>query len=129
MLKPTASSSETKTDRAVFITIDDCVKQAEYLFAGLKKLSQSKYPLSIRRGIGKEVTDNMGEEKINKQLKGSSRTYFFDVAQTREGKSYLRITESRKGKDDKFERNSILVFPEDAGSFAQNVTEITGKLK
>ena len=129
MLKPMESSLEAKTDQVAFITIDDCVNQAENLFAGLKKLSQFKHPLSIRRGIGKEVKVGMGEEKTSKQLKGSSRTYFFDVAETREGKAYLRITESRKGKEDKFERNSILVFPEDAGSFAQTVTTMTGKLK
>ena len=110
------------------MTIDDCVSQAQDLFSGLKKLSQIKYPLDIRRGIRKEVIDDMDNDKISQQLKASGRTYFFDVEHTREGKAYLRITESRKGQDDKFERNSIHVFPEDAGEFAEAVSAMTGKL-
>ena len=34
----------------------------------------------------------------SKQIKGSGRTYFLDVEKTKEGKPYLRITESRKGE-------------------------------
>jgi len=70
----------------------------------------------------------MDDNTVGQQLKASGRTYFFDLEQTREGKTYLRITESRKGKDDKFERNSILVFPEDAGEFAKVVSKIAAKL-
>ena len=128
MLKPTGSKSEPKPVRQSFVTIDDCVNQAEDLFTGLRRLSQIKYPLDIRRGIKKGVEDIMDDNSIGRQLKASGRTYFFDLEQTREGKTYLRITESRKGKDDKFERNSILVFPEDAGEFAQVVSKIAAKL-
>ena len=81
--------------------------------------------------IGEEeflVKDIMDDNTVGQQLKASGRTYFFDLEQTREGKTYLRITESRKGKDDKFERNSILVFPEDAGEFAKVVGKTAAKL-
>ena len=40
----------------------------------------------------------------------------------------MRITESRKGAGNKWERNSINVFPEDAGEFAQAISEMASKL-
>jgi len=43
----------------------------------------------------------MNDENPSKQIKGSDRTYFLDIEETKEGKPYLRITESRKGKEDK----------------------------
>lgn len=78
----------------------------------------------MRKGVKKRMND----DKQSKQIKGSGRTYFLDIEKTREDKSYLRITESRKGKGDKFERNSINVFPEDADEFTQAVTEMASKL-
>ena len=124
MQKQTGSKSKSKLEHDPFITIDDCVKQAQILFSGLKKLSQIKYPLDVRRGISKRVKGSMNDNTISQQLKGSGRTYFFDVEQTREGKTYLRITESRKTKADKFERNSINVYPEDASDFVQAIAKI-----
>jgi uncharacterized protein DUF3276 len=111
-----------------FMTIDDCVRRAQELSAGLSKLSDITYPLHIRRGIRKEVTPPMQDKQASKQLKAAGRTYFFDVEQTREGKAYLRITESRKGKSDTFERNSINVFPGDATDFSQAVSEMIKEL-
>jgi hypothetical protein len=51
------------------------------------------------------------------------------TGETKGGKPYLRITESHKGAGDKFERNSINVFPEDADEFAQAVSEMASKLE
>ena len=48
--------------------------------------------------------------------------------ETREGKPYLRITESRKGEGDRFERNSINVFPEDADEFMEHLSKMVSKL-
>jgi len=110
------------------MTIDDCVRIAQELSAGLAKLSEITYPLEIRRGIRKEVSTPMKDKRASKQMKAAGRTYFFDVEETREGKTYLRITESRKGKDDAFERNSIHVFPEDAANFSDAVAEIIKEL-
>lgn len=95
---------------------------------GLRKLSEFKYPLDIRRGVGKGVKKRMSDDKQSRQIKGSGRTYFLDIQKTRGGKPYLRITESRKGEGDKFERNSINVFPEDADEFAQAVSEMVSGL-
>jgi hypothetical protein len=68
------------------------------------------------------------DERESSQLKGAGRTYFLDVEKTREGKAYLRITESRKGEGDNFERSSIHVFPEDAKAFRQEVNKMVKKL-
>ena len=102
---------------------------ALYPVGDFKKLSEYKHPLDIRRGVRKGVKKRMADNQPSKQLKGAGRTYFLDVQKTREGKSYLRITESRKGEGDKFERNSINVFPEDAKEFAQAVSEMTDELE
>ena len=118
----------SEPDRPPFLTIDDCVQRAQELAAGLQNLTKCKYPLDIRRGLRKEVKDDMNHDQPSKQIKGSGRTYFLDVEKTREGKAYLKITESRKGKGDTFERNSIHVFPEDAETFAHAVSEMIGKL-
>ena len=76
----------------------------------------------------KEVKKDMHNDQQSQQIKGSGRTYFLDVEKTRKGQPYLRITESRKKEGEKFERHSIHVFPEDAGEFAQAVSEMTSKL-
>jgi hypothetical protein len=130
MLSDKGSRSGSNPDRDPFITIDDLMKKAKELFAGLRKLSQYKHPLDIRRGVrkGKGVKKHMREDRPSRQIKGSGRTYFLDVQKTKGGKPYLRITESRKGEGDRFERNSINVFPEDAEEFAMAVSEMAAKL-
>lgn len=122
------SESGSSPDREPFVTIDDLMQKAQDLLAGLDRLSKYKHPLDIRRGIRKGVMKNMNNDKPSKQIKGGSRTYFFDVEKTKEGKRYLRITESRKGEGDKWKRNRINVFLEDAGEFARAVSEMTSKL-
>ena len=122
------SRLESNPGSEPFITIDDLLQKAQELLGGLKTLSEFKYPLDIRRGIRKGVKKRMNDDKQSKQIKGAGRTYFLDIGKTKEGKPYLRITESRKGKGDKFERNSINVFPEDADEFARTVSEMTSNL-
>lgn len=119
---------EAPLHREPFVTIDDLLLKAHDLFAGLQKLSKFKYPLDVRRGIGKGVKQYMNDEAQSQQIKGAGRTYFLDLQKTKEDKPYLRITESRKGEGDKFERNSINVFPEDAAEFAESVSEMVAKL-
>ena len=129
-LMPKRRELQLRSDpaREPFVTIDDLLQKAQELFAGLRKLSEFKYPLDVRRGIRKGVEKSMSDERESQQIKGSGRTYFFDVETTRDGKPYLRITESRKGEGDKFERNSVLVFPEDAEEFSRTVSEMVAKL-
>ena len=128
MPKKKASRSGSEPDCEPFITIDDLHQKAQELSVGLKRLCETKYPLDIRRGARKGVRKRMTGDRQSKQIKGSGRTYFLDLEKTSEGKSYLRITESRKGQGDKFERNSINVFPEDADEFAQAVSKMASKI-
>lgn len=128
MPKNKGLESGSNTEREPFTTIDDLLRKAHELFSGLKKLSELKYPLDVRRGVGKGVKKHMHNEERSKQIKGAGRTYFLDLEKTREGKSYLRITESRKGDGDTFERSSINVFPEDADEFASAVSEMAAEL-
>ena len=119
--------SGSEPDREPFVTIDDLLSLAQEITTGLERLSAYKHPLEVRRGIRKGVKKRMNTDQ-SRQIKGGSRTYFFDVEETKDGRHYLRITESRKGKDEKFERNSINVFPEDAGEFAQAVADLASAL-
>ena len=117
-----------------FVTIDDLAVKAQDLADGLQKLRTYRHPLEIRRGVpraGEGVSKRMAEREENKdsmQVKGGGRTYFLDMARTSKDKPYLRITESRKGEGEEFERSSIYVFPEDAQKFSEAVQEMTGKL-
>jgi hypothetical protein len=112
-----------------FVTVDDLLQKAHELFAGLKKLSEFKYPLDIRRSMRKGVKKQMTNDKPSRQIKAAGRTYFLDIEEARGGQTYLRITESRKGEGDKWERNSVNVFPEDADQFAQAVSDMSSKLE
>ena len=117
-----------------FVTLDDLTIKAQELVDGLQKLSTYRHPLDVRRGVpkaGEEVSEEMTEEKEsrdNMQVKGGGRTYFLDMAKTSKNTRYLRITESRKGEGEEFERSSIYVFPEDAQKFGEAVQEMMARL-
>jgi hypothetical protein len=71
----------------------------------------------------------MAETSTSKVIKAGSKTYFFDVKQTKDGKPYLVITESRfQGEGKSRERDSLTVFPEQVHEFVQIVTEMAEKL-
>ncbi len=71
----------------------------------------------------------MQEGRESKQVRAGNRTYFIDIETSKEGKRYLRITESRfKGEGSKRERTSIAVFPQEADEFANAVFEMAAKL-
>jgi hypothetical protein len=112
--------------RELFIIIDDLGQKIQEISAEFR-LSAFNCSLNARRGTRREVS-NMNDARQSMQIKGSGRTYFLDIESTRGGKHYLKITESRKGGEDKWERNSINVFPEDADEFAQAVAEMVSKL-
>lgn len=124
MLKRKVSKSENEPNSKRFVTIDDALEKAQELRSMLAELGERKHPLAVRKGVEKVMTD----KKDSVQLKGAGRTYFLDVEKTREGKTYLRITESRKGEGDKFERNSLNVFPEDAKEFGKAVSKMAAKI-
>ena len=129
MPKKKESGSKHETQKDTFTTIDDLREQAEQLINGLRQVGSYKHPLAIRRGTslkGEGVNDMVEESKT---VKAGARTYFFDLKETKEGKPYLVITESRfKGEDDDRERNSIVVFPENIEEFMGAVSAMAAKL-
>ena len=69
-------------------------------------------------------------EKESLSVKAGSRTYFFDVHETREGKPFLTITESRyMGKDQERERNTVTIFPEQIEEFSQAFVQVIEQVK
>jgi len=53
----------------------------------------------------------MADQNDSKTVKAGSKTYFFDLKETKEGQPYLTITESRfMGEGQDRERVSIVVF-------------------
>ena len=134
---PERKDYKSKKDEAQvdpFVTIDDLAVKAQELANGLQKLRAYRHPLEIRRGVprvGEGVREAMPEREENKdsmQVKGGGRTYFLDMAKTSKDTPYLRITESRKGEGEEFERSSIYVFPEDAEEFSAAVQQMTNRL-
>jgi hypothetical protein len=115
---------ESSPTRDPVTTIDDLIQLAQKLFNGLSKLGEYKHPLDVRKGVG-----SMAYQDESQSVKAGSKTYFFDLKETREGKRYLVITESRfqgEGKDR--ERVSIVVFPEHAQEFLEAIQQMVRKL-
>ena len=123
------------SQRKPFITIDDCIQLAQELTAQLHQLGKLKYPLEVRKGVARRAkrreVDSMSNNRISKQVKAGSRTYFFDIemAKTDTNRKYLKITESRfVGEGQERERTMIVVFPEHASEFVEAVSEMATKL-
>ena len=112
---------------------DDCIGLAQELTACLYKLGDQKYPLGVRKGTSlrrkrKEV-ECMVNSDASKVVKAGGKTYFLDIKKTKEGESYLVITESRfQGEGKARERTTIVVFSETAKEFAAAVSEMVRKL-
>jgi hypothetical protein len=63
-------------------------------------------------------------------VRAGSTTYFIDVKQTKAGKFYLTITESRfQGEGEMHRRSSISIFPEHISDFLQALSSIAGKME
>lgn len=112
-------------EREPFLTIDDLIAQTEGLLNGLKKLGEYKHPMDIRKGV-----IGLKSERESVTIKATGRVYFLDIKETREGSPYLVITESRskKGEGNERERNSIVIFQENARDFADAVTEMLAQI-
>jgi hypothetical protein len=107
-----------------FVTIDDVIQTAESLITGLKKLGEYKHPLSVRKGvIGVAV-------EPSRIIKAGGKTYFFDVNKTKDGKTYITITESRFKKEaGTHERVSLIIFPEHLQQFTAAVQDLAKQFK
>ena len=122
--------SRLKNDLGLdYTTIDDAIRLTKELLARLSQLGEYKYPLDVRRGR-KEVLNVVEQNNQSKIVKAGSKTYFFDINKTKDGKFYLVITESRfKGEGEERERSSIFVFQENAQKFATAVSEMVDILE
>ncbi len=117
---------ETEPGPEPFVTIDDLKQLAQALVAGLNRLGNYKYPLAVRKGKG---VMKMAAQNDSKTVKAGAKTYFFDIKETREGKRYLNITQSRfKGEGSERERANIIVFPEHVKTFADAISQMANKL-
>jgi hypothetical protein len=72
---------------------------------------------------------SMADQTESRTVKAGSKTYFFDLKETKEGQPYLTITESRfKGEGQERERSSIVVFSDHAGDFLEAAREMIEKI-
>jgi hypothetical protein len=71
----------------------------------------------------------MESQPVSKTVKAGSSTYFFDLKNTKDGKPYLVVTQSRfKGEGSERLRASLIVFPEYAQDFMQALKKKVSKL-
>jgi hypothetical protein len=128
MPKNLESAWGSSPTREPFTTIDDLIEKARDLFSGLRKLSEFKYPSDVRKGAAlkeRKGVVSMSDANESRTVKAGGKTYFFDIKESKEGKPYLVITESRfKGEGKDRERVSIVVFPEHAQEFVETVQEM-----
>ncbi len=119
------------------ITLDDLALRVELLAGELRSLREAEPAPDTRPDILPEVHQEqpgeevvaMAEQEDSIIVKAGSRTYFFDLKQTRDKKPYLLITESRfKGEGEERERISISIFPETAEAFGQAVSGMMARL-
>jgi len=60
-------------------------------------------------------------ELFSEKIAAGSRTYFFDVKESREGAKYLVISESRRGGKEDYEHSRIMIFQEHIPVFAKGL--------
>src|SRR5687768_9219705 len=96
MRKDMRTKSANEIDNVAFPTIDDLAKKLGEANSIMAQLAELKYPLAVRRGVRKGVKA-MAQSGTNesKQIRAGASTFFLDIEEARNGKKYLRITESR----------------------------------
>jgi hypothetical protein len=71
----------------------------------------------------------MADQNESKTVKAGSKTYFFDLKETKEGQPFLTITQTRfMGEGQDRERASIVIFPDYARDFLEATQEMIQKL-
>ncbi|MDD5382552.1 MAG: DUF3276 family protein [Candidatus Margulisbacteria bacterium] len=63
------------------------------------------------------------KELFNRMVKAGRRTYFITVKEAKNNKKYLTLTESKLVEQNKFDRSSVMIFPEKLGDFASAFAE------
>jgi len=70
----------------------------------------------------------MTDEIWNKRVDCGSRTYFFDMKETKEGKKYLTLTETRL-REGVRGRHRVMIFEEGIAEFIQAINEAAEKFR
>jgi Protein of unknown function (DUF3276). len=70
----------------------------------------------------------MQEAIYSKKLIAGSKTYFFDVRETKSKEKYLQITETRLQNGERI-KNSISIFNDHFGEFCKTLNELSDKLE
>jgi hypothetical protein len=113
-----------RISQPAFTTIDDLILLSQELFTRLNQISQYKHPFAVRKGVSQ--MENTNTSRI---VRAGAITYFLDIKKTRDNKPFLMITESRyKGEDKKRDRNTLVVFQDNAKQFAQAITEMSANM-
>ncbi|MBD3581185.1 DUF3276 family protein [Flavobacterium selenitireducens] len=68
------------------------------------------------------------KEIFTKKIKAGSRTYFFDIQESKSGDLYLRISESQR-QNAKFEHRRVMVFEENVDNFVEMLNYAFRKFK
>jgi hypothetical protein len=122
--RPEFSPEETDIKKDKPITIPDLLQVADKLYKGLIQLSNHSGPIQMQEGVIELPTDTNSVT-----LKTPGHTYFFDIGKTKEGTSYLKITETHLNKEDqKPVRNSVIVFEEHLKEFYLTFSRLMVKL-
>ncbi len=72
--------------------------------------------------------NNIAAVLATKTVKGSGRTYFLDLRESKKGNKYVQLTETRRGQDGENVRNSIFIFPDRVPEFQTALSEIVEKM-
>ncbi len=71
----------------------------------------------------------MGNEKSEAiKIPGWQRTYFLDIKEAKNGSKYLIFTETRKNKEGKFDRQSIMIFKADLQSVLEAFKKVAPEI-
>lgn len=62
-------------------------------------------------------------ELFSKMIKAGQRTYFISVKEASNKNKYLKLTESKKVGDNKYDRFSVMVFQDKLSDFASAFAE------
>ena len=130
-MKAKANNNSSISIRGISISFDQILARTIDLTMGLKKLVKPRTRAKFGEGSRKGVTCMNEQDEVNSRtLTAGKKTYFFDIKESKNGKLYLLITESWfKDEESKNpERNSILVFPEQAKDFALTAVIMLDKI-
>lgn len=73
------------------------------------------------------MTDDKGIASI--KVAAGKRTYFIDAKKTKEGATYLKLSESKRLDNEEYERHQIMIFEEDINNIVEALRKILPHFK